>query len=235
MKDDEKGRAAMRAETLIFSWPRFEAARAVDTCEVPPFLPDVPGGPGPTRCLILAASGNGRTWSTRTPQAFWRSFAGIKLGDEDEVLSFVRRYGDVFGDLSNRQTCSTSAWLWLHDALGFVAQAWDKADVDGLSHLSNDPKRLDARLHLFGARDQLQRRDAGFEPAAEPGSATIRLRPKTLGAFMVASAANALDRGVPMRRCGHCGYWFEARRVDMRMCSSSCRAAHSVQAKQKAA
>ena len=58
-------------------------------------------------------------------------------------------------------------------------------------------------------------------------------RAGSLQAFMFASAASALRRGVPMRQCDHCADWFEARRRDMRFCSASCRAAKATAQREK--
>jgi hypothetical protein len=66
-----------------------------------------------------------------------------------------------------------------------------------------------------------------IEPVLDPHGPGLGFRARSLHAFMLMSAASALERRVPMRRCAHCNSWFEALRSDTRYCSGSCRALHN--------
>ena len=192
----------MKAETLIFSWIRYESARAIGS------------GAGSQRHFTLNTIRHGRPWATRVAMGFWRSFGALDLGDPMEVVSFVRRFGEPYGSLTPGNDCTTTLWGLMRDPLSVAAGAWDPADDDGLSHISADRAKIAfAKNTLFDAKKLLERSGVGFEKTPEPRNATLRLtirsRPKTLAAFMIASAAAALDRRVPMRMCRTCGQWFE--------------------------
>jgi hypothetical protein len=174
----------------------------------------------------------GQTWSTRVPEAFWRSFSEIDLANQDQVLRFVHRFGEPYGYLKPMQKCAIEHWGWLRDRLRLIALAWNPADGDGLSSVTTDPETLEVVQAELTVAHLWLKRHRGFESVAEPGTVTPHLRPKNLAAYMLRSAGLAFDRRVPMRICRNCGMWFEAKRRDVRTCSGSCRATFS-QTKQK--
>jgi hypothetical protein len=220
-------------DTLIFSGVRWQTVRVVGIERMKPFRSMVvPEEPARARVVFtLAISGHGRPWSATEPQGFWRSFAEIDLikGDEAAVVAFVRRFGDPAGRLGPGTQTDTASWIPSIAWLGEVAKAWEPPDADGLSSPTKDLARL--RRGNRALQDVLLSRsaqeiDVTLHPAGRPG---LVMRPVTLRAFMHASASSALNRGVPLRRCGYCQTWFEARRRDARFCSPSCRTFHSEQ------
>jgi hypothetical protein len=172
--------------------------------------------------------------------AFWRNFAAIDLTDTSEAVHFIARHGDPFGHLDrgpthpNRPpTSSTELWPALMDALNQIADAWeDPSDPNGISFVTDDRDRLEvaqralyelARPDKGGLQDKEGRQD--IEWIAQGRGLVPRAR--TLRAFMIASAASALRRGIAMKKCAYayCGDWFELRRTDAFYCSGSCQAA----------
>jgi hypothetical protein len=179
--------------------------------------------------FAFAAGGDGQAWHTEQPLAFWRSFAEIDFAytaeATEKALRFIARHGDPLGDLDSGSPVGTNAhWHALTDALQNIGQTWDPADPSKTSFMSNDPERIAAAQ---AALYELARPDKqgllGVELIAQ-GSALVR-RARTMRAFMVASAASALERGIAMRICARCGDWFELRRADAVYCSGSCQAA----------
>jgi hypothetical protein len=109
--------------------------------------------------------------------------------------------------------------------LAGIAQAWtDPNDPDSVSYISDDRARLTAAQD---ALYELARPDRNGLPDIEWIAQGRRLVPRarTLRAYMIASAAIALERGSPMGRCRYCDDWFEQRRTDALYCSGSCQAA----------
>src|SRR5262249_18940264 len=85
--------------------------------------------------FAFRASGDGQQWDTDRPMAFWRNFAAIDLTHRKEVLAFIKRHGDPFGDLDreparpNQSPDGTNAkWPALKRALREIAQAWEPLD-----------------------------------------------------------------------------------------------------------
>jgi hypothetical protein len=188
--------------------------------------------------FAFTASGYGQGWHTSQPLAFWRCFVEIDFPYTAEALrfrealQFIARHGDPLGHLDNGKLVSTNAdWPALQDPLGDIAAAWDQPDAGGVSHISRDLQRLaEAQDALHGLADPDRLTGAGL-PDIEwiaQGRGLVP-RAKTLQAFMIASAASALERGIAMRRCRKCSDWFELRRSDAVYCSGSCQAAHSKQ------
>jgi len=193
-------------------------------------LGGVPPGLKKTPCsvftLAVTSASAGRQWSATEPECFWRSFSELNFtkGDGADVLHFVRRRGDPFNALAQRQQTDTTEWV--HPALDLakVAAAWEpQAGHDGVSRLGEDHERqqeaeevLRTALLPHAVRDC----DVALDPAG-PG-ATVSAR--SLLAYMTLSAASAFRRAAPMRRCMNCLQWYELRRTDMRFCSASCRA-----------
>jgi hypothetical protein len=178
--------------------------------------------------FAFAAGGDGQSWHTYQPLAFWRSFAEIEFDytaeAKERARRFIARHGDPLGDLDSRRVGTNANWPALTDALYSIAQAWDPPDPSKTSFMSNDPERIaaaQAALYELARPDQQGLLDIEWiaqESALVP-------RAKTLRAFMIASAASALRRGIAMRICALCGDWFELRRADAVYCSGSCQAA----------
>jgi hypothetical protein len=174
--------------------------------------------------FTIAASGHGRRWSAAQPEGFWRDFVEINLNDAGAVLRFMRRRGDPDGLLDVGAETHTGHWNNLAALLGTAARAYEPEGADGISRFTTDPQRI--KLAEWFLKDA----DSGLLKAVEPmldpsGRPRVVFRAKTLAAFMVLSAANAVEQRTPMRRCAHCGSWFYVGRSDAQFCSGSCRAA----------
>jgi hypothetical protein len=207
-------------DTLFFSGRRWPGVRST-------------GGVYVERLYQFAfvASGNGQQWEADQPMAFWRNFAAIDLTNDTEALRFIAQHGDPFGYLDieptqpNRSPHGTNQpWFALKAALREIAQAWDPLDPNEISFISNDPERLTVAqqaLYELARPDKAGLKD--IEWIAQGRGLVPRAR--TLQAFIIASAASALRRGIAMRVCRYCADWFELRRTDAVYCSGSCQAA----------
>jgi hypothetical protein len=62
--------------------------------------------------------------------------------------------------------------------------------------------------------------------APHPSGLGLAFVAPTLAAYLIARAALAIETPMPMRRCVHCRFWFEIRRIlrEPNFCSASCRA-----------
>jgi hypothetical protein len=199
--------------TLIFEGTRWQKARAV---------------PAGSMLFEVTATGRGRKWSTNTTLGFWRTFSETPLDDGEAIAAFVQRYGDPHGMLDAGEPMHTGHWKNLSALLGVAARAWEPEDKHGVSHFSSDPQRNQlAQWHL---RDEQAPLLKDAQPIFDPsGGTNVVLRASRLASFMALSAASAIERRIPMRRCQHCGHWLEMDRRDKRFCSSSCRSFHSQQ------
>lgn len=204
--------------TLIFEGTRWQTARAIPL--------------GSSGLFEITATGRGRKWQTDSTLAFWRSFAELDLDDGDAVARFAQHHGDPWLNLDVGERSHTLAWKPLAVVLAEFAAAWGPAGKDGVSRVAADQhgfKRAEMAL-----RDRAVPLTDHLEVLPDPkGGLGLVVRAKSLAAFMSASAASALHRRVPMRRCQHCGDWMEAIRRDARFCSSSCRSFYSQQRKEK--
>jgi hypothetical protein len=217
--------------TLIFNGIAWPAVRIVNSSlmifKTYPDISDSDYKPPSRPIFTLAASGRGRRWSATHPQGFWRDFTELDPADAEAVMAFVRRRGDPDGLLDASTEHHTGYWYMLFSVLSAAVHGWEPEDAAGISHLTTtDPGRLryaNSFVRDFGhvAKD--------LEPVLDPAGPGFAFRARTLAAFMVASAASALERGVAFRRCDHCRSWFEFVRKDARFCSGSCRAFHSRQ------
>jgi hypothetical protein len=201
-------------DALVFSGRKWPAVRATGHAYIGRFCQ-----------FAFVASGNGQQWNTDRPLAFWRNFAEIDLTQSEGALRFIARHGDPVGYLDRGERAGTNApWPALRAALFGIAQAWDALDPNEISSISRAPQRLalaqDA-LYELARPDKNGLQD--IEWIAQGRSLIPRAR--TLQAFMIASAASALKRGVAMRICRRCGDWFELGRTDALYCSGSCQAA----------
>jgi len=181
--------------------------------------------------FAFRASGGGQQWDTDQPMAFWRNFAAMDLTHGGEALDFIKRHGDPFGYLDleparpNQPPAGTNAeWPALKAALREIAQAWDPLDPNEISFISNDRDRLEVAqraLYELARPDKEGLQDV--EWIAQGRGLVPRAR--TLRAFMIASAASALRRGIAMKKCAYCDDFFELKRTDAIYCSGSCQAA----------
>jgi hypothetical protein len=176
--------------------------------------------------IVVFGDVEGRKWAPEPTDATWRSLAELDLDSFPDSAAFVRRRGDPYGALKpGNSHITTSQWIYLAEALRIAAVAWQPADATGTSYPTTD------RAKLLEAGRFLQ--NAGAAPmlatlAVVPNSSGVglSLAAPSLAAFLIARAALALARPLPMRRCTECGFWFEVRRIQRqpRFCSASCRA-----------
>lgn len=199
---------------VIFSGKRWQTARCRHV--------------GTTGLFELATTGHGREWECPSAEGFWRSFANLNLSDGSAIETFVQQRGDPYGELPN--PTHTGHWKNLQALLGTAARAWEPEDRHGVSRITTDRKRLRLAEHFL--RDNPVPLLREVEPVLDPrGGPRVILRASSLASFMTLSAASAIERRIPMRRCLHCDSWLEINRRDARFCSSSCRAFHSLQKK----
>ena len=194
-------------------------------------LAQLVGGP-PFR---ISVGDREKPWTATKPQAFWRSLGDLALrADVDPrelangFLEFVRRFGPLAEPTAEDLATGsdTSTWLTTSRHFAEVAKAWEPEDAAGISRLSPSRTRRDAARRWLG-RFLLP---AAMDDARYAFDAELRIVLETysLVSFMAHSAALALQRRAPMRRCQHCQFWFEPERSDTRYCSNSCRHAHYV-------
>ena len=226
-QDDGRRHKMTARDTLIFSGRRWPGVRATGNAIVVGLTASAQ--PSVVQ-LAFVASGDGQQWDADRPMAFWRNFAAIDLTDPAEALRFIARHGDPFGYLDreparpNLPPAGNHPWPALMDALDRIADAWDPPDPNDISFISDDRGRLEVAQR---ALRELAPPDESGLPEVEwiaHGRGLVP-RAQTLRAFMVASAASALRRGVAMKKCAYCADWFELRRTDAFYCSGSCQAA----------
>jgi hypothetical protein len=180
--------------------------------------------------LHIAINGKPRPWETDTTQAFWRSFLEL-VSDNDEagLLGFVRRFGDPDGKLVSDGEMHTGDWFAWESLLGPIAKAWEPEDADGISLISGDADRVEEADTWLGY--QLRNLAAELSILPDPRTVDLVLRARSLRGYLQFSAASALKRRVPMRRCRTCGCWFEYARAGALYCSDRCRVTHHVQSR----
>jgi hypothetical protein len=155
-------------------------------------------------------------------------------------VPFITMHGDPFGYLDHepfgrdhegrdlflpRGTSTTAKWPELQDSLRRIAAAWEAPDESGVSRVTRDPRRL---REAQDALAELAPAETGLPDLLWVAQGRrLVAKARTLRAFMIASAASALERGIAMRTCAKCFDWFELRRSDAKFCSGSCQAAAS--------
>src|SRR6516165_10647291 len=222
-RDGRRRRNMAARDTLIFTGRRWPGVQSV-------------GGLRSGRSFYLftfRASGDGQQWDTDRPLMFWRSFIEIDLSHTGEALHFVARHGDPFGQLDQERARlypppfgTNRLWPDLGATFGKIAQAWEPLDPNGISFISDNPERLEVAQRALRELAPPGPHEKGLEDIEwiAQGRGLVP-RARTLRAFMIASAASALRRGVAMKKCAYCGDWFELRRTDAFYCSGSCQAA----------
>ena len=191
----------------------------------------LPGmAPPPLHCIFdLAAAGKPRPWTTTVAQAFWRSFVEVMRTDDGAQLAvFARRYGDPYGALERDGKTHTGDWIGLVTELGPLANAWEPEEgADNVCRIGRGIDDAEALLR-YRMKDLVAQATL---IAAPDGSPDFGLKTDSLAGYMWLSAASALKRRVPMRRCRVCSTWFELHRGDTLYCSGVCRIAHHQQSK----
>ena len=111
----------------------------------------------------------------------------------------------------------------LHVTLGNLSRAWAPPDSEGISVIDPDPARWN-EFEIIWRTHTSPWWLGELELIPDPDHRRpFVLRPKTLAAYMAISAAASLYRKAKMRRCAHCGSWFEFVRAHAQFCSLSCR------------
>src|SRR5262245_58302675 len=67
----------------------------------------------PVPVALIRTSGRGRVWATLEAAGFWRSFAELNLENNAAIEDFVRRHGDLDGELTPKVTIHTGNWKCL--------------------------------------------------------------------------------------------------------------------------
>ena len=208
-------------EALLFSGIRWGGAKVVARKQVIGISIGIPDGKVSFEyTLIIETTGQGRPYSVKFAEAWWRDFAELPLDDEKHVLSFLQRRGDPFGVLApDGRQISTCDWRSLKATLRCAAMAWDpQPDETGVSHFRLE--KLRGAEHMFDFSTGWASELAVFYSGVTP-----ILSARVLAAYLCAAAAASVRAGLPMRRCDYCRSWFTLHYATARQCSASCRAA----------
>jgi hypothetical protein len=235
----------MTERTVVFQGHRWPAAEArTEPIWLATTLED--GTPlAPQAFVQITTTGQGADWTPEPVDASWRDMSQLDLADAAACQTFVRRRGDPAGRLaparpimSTRNGISgtprmpspsvpvtTSQWLPLVLALRQAAGAWGPADADGVSPFLK-ARRREAKLFVKHPAAAKALKDHVGADSDRDGDLVDH--PRQLAGFLVLTAAAALVRGQPMKRCLVCSSWFSIRRPARapQFCSPSCRAVH---------
>ena len=173
-------------------------------------------------CVDIAVhSGEGRIWTPEPVDASWRNFANLELGSEKDCVAVVRRRGDPFEIRPTPFQINTAQWFFLQQALLLASVLWGDPDKNGLSYPLDRPTGARAFFDDPFAMSMVK----SLTIAPHPSGIGLAVVAPTLAAFLIARAALAIEKPMRMRRCLHCGFWFEIRRIlrEPRFCSASCR------------
>ncbi|MFK0272715.1 hypothetical protein ACIQUG_03520 [Ensifer sp. NPDC090286] len=180
----------------------------------------------------LKTTGNGREKKVTGASGIWRNFASIRQDDETQVMEFVRRWGDPFGELAPGKPSHSDGWDVIALHLGQVAGFWSDADENGVSHFHNRDVSHRVTIMQDIRRSRPFAGDIGMAvEVSDQGKISINAVARSLAGFMLASALAHLDTGQNMRQCEFCADWFAIGRRDSRFCSPSCRAMHATKTK----
>lgn len=204
-------------EQLFFEGLRFPAARVAGRSDTIFRFDD---GLQSVPAYVLDRGSKGRSFRVERPEGWWRDFADLSLTHEPQVLSFVQRRGDPFGQLAKDQRALTSEWVGLRSHLQLAAQAWtprERGDCEVSAFRNREAAAaFGAQLPNGWANDLTPSFTRDLEQV---------LTAKSLAAYMIAAAIAALRAQRPMRRCRYCTSWFNVHRPEAEFCSASCRAA----------
>jgi hypothetical protein len=172
---------------------------------------------------VAVNTGTGRSWTPEPVDATWRSFADLDLYSPRECAAFVRHRGEPFATI--RRTpfhINIVEWPLLKRALLPGSLLWGEPDKNGISYPLDRP--TGARLLFDDPYAVSMAKNLIVVP--HPSGVGLAIKAPTLAAYLIARAALAIENPLPMRRCLHCGYWFEIRRIlrEPSFCSASCRA-----------
>jgi hypothetical protein len=173
-------------------------------------------------CVDIAVhSGEGRIWTPESVDASWRNFATLELGSEKDSVAFVQRRGDPLESRPTPFHINTAQWIFLQKALLLASALWGDPDKNGVSYPLDQPTGVRAFFDDPFAMSMVK----SLNIAPHPSGIGLAVVAPTLGAFLIARAALAIEKPMPMRRCLNCGFWFEIRRIlrEPRFCSASCR------------
>lgn len=186
--------------------------------------------------FTFRTSGKGRPLELVGPAAWWRNFSELDVDNSDAVIDFVRRRGDPLGRLSRTTHGDTAGWKYLSGLLKLAASCWTTiipptslcTEFDNgyvIETLLASPPFAESVAfvpHVAEIRIAARVRRHGL---------TMRINPKDLAGYMIASAILHLENHVDMAVCEQCGDWFVLQRRGTRFCSPSCRAAYSTESK----
>jgi hypothetical protein len=210
-------------EKLFFDGLAWPAARIVGRERVPGrYASGFFGGdqPNEAETFVVDTSGNGRSYQVQYAEGWWRDLAELRTTNERQILSFLARRGDLFGELKPGQPIRMVYWDELIARLRQAAHAWEPVtNPMSISALRpGDPYEI-AKSFLVGLdprwTTQLDVTFDGLIPV---------LRAKVLAAYVTAAAAVSLRQRRPMRRCLYCASWFTIHHTGAEFCSPSCRA-----------
>ena len=88
---------------------------------VDPVTEEQPNG----ETLVIDTEGNGRSYQMQSAEGWWRDLIEVDTTNERQVLSFIKRRGDLFGKLKPGNPIKTVSWDELINRLCQAAQAWE--------------------------------------------------------------------------------------------------------------
>ena len=173
-------------------------------------------------------TGKGRQFTQYRPAGFWRDFLLVRPGDDLEVLDWINRKGDPGSRLDPDNPVDTGSWPGIADRLAPLDRFWSEPDAAGFSRVVGDNAAIEKAIMGLemetGFWHGLECRPAVSHD--ETGTLSMSLEVKTLGDFMICSAAFNLATRASMKRCERCSDHFVPNRSDARFCGATCRSAY---------
>jgi hypothetical protein len=211
-------------EKLFFDGLAWPAARIISRERVPGrYGSGFFGGdePNEAETFVVDASGNGRSYQMQHAEGWWRDLAELRTTDERQVLSFLARRGDPFGELKPGNPIRPVWWDSLITQLRQAAHAWEPITrLTDISTLRPDEPSYEMAKSFLVA---LPRGWTAHLEVTYDGLIPV-LRAKVLAAYLTAAAAVSLRQRLPMRRCIYCASWFTLHHTGAEYCTPSCRA-----------
>ena len=213
---------------LVFSglrWPkaelRFYRRFSRETYEIGPYEDRVTEDRD--QFDIVVRTGEGRLWTPEPIDASWRNFGDLDFGSAADCVLFVQRRGaPLKTGATTPFQMNTAEWAMLKVALFRASKYWSQPDKKGISY----PLPADGTGTFLDDDPYAASMLRSLTVTSHPGGVGLALQARTLAIFLVARAAIATQKPMPMRRCVQCGFWFEIRRLlrEGTFCSASCRA-----------
>jgi hypothetical protein len=176
-------------EKLFFDGLAWPAARIIGRERVPGrYVSGFFGGdqPNEAETFVVDTSGNGRSYQMQYAEGWWRDLAELRTTDERQVLSFLARRGDLFGELKPGDPIRTVWWDSLITQLRQAAHAWEP--ITRLTDIStlrpDEPSYETAKSFLVG----IPRGWTAYLDVTYDGLTPV-LRAKVLAAYLTAAAA----------------------------------------------